>query len=53
VMFVRKPSETVTGESPPDVADPEFAALDDEEEEQPAARRRALPAATAAKIRRI
>jgi hypothetical protein len=52
-MFVRNPSETVTGALPPDAVDPEFAALDDEEDEQPAARRREPPTATAAMTRRI
>jgi hypothetical protein len=53
VMFVRKPSLTVTGEPPPVLA-AEFAGSDDEEEEeQPAARRRTAPVATAAMTRRI
>ena len=54
VMFVRKPSLTVTGEPPPDPPDPEAAGSDDEDEdEQPAASRRAAPTATAAMTRRI
>jgi hypothetical protein len=58
VMFVRKPSVTVTGAPPPDPPEPELelelaelAELDDEEE-QPASRR-AAPIIAAAVTRRM